>query len=473
MSAITEKLMSVFDNVYKELSKWDMRNATSDNPVAGLTFLVFLKHISDNKEALGLEYPEKLSFDYLVLLYGEKISSDELIHYISDIEQQLGYNNGILASFVREIDLLKLTLQFKRFLEIINTLDFKITVDNQYEVYDALVSYISLQSRKEIRFAGEYITDVNLSKLMAKIANVNTDMSVYDFACGYSISLSEAVRGKNAVIYAQDINKISAAVSIMILTIAMNKNVIVQCNNSITSPLTINYERGNNKFDRVISAPPFGLRTTSMDERIQSVQLEMAFEYGLSYKLTGDLVFARHLLATLKDDGIGILLMPVGALFRGGSEGKIREQMIKDNYIDAVIELPTGIIANTGVKTALVVFKKNRKNKDVYILDASRDAAKEYVERVGRVGNKISDYGVNAIGELVSKRKEVEGLSRLVSSEEIIDNSVNLCAGAYLQLYVENLLEVQDIEELKERNVVLHKKFEHLEKRFNEIIERL
>ena len=89
--------------------------------------------------------------------------------------------------------------------------------------------------------------------------------------------------------------------------------------------------------------------------------------------------------------------MPMGALFRGGTEEKIRANMIRDNYIYAIIELPLGIIAGTGVKTALIVFGKGRQQKDIYLLDASREAAKEFIEASGRAGTRITDYGVKEI----------------------------------------------------------------------------
>jgi len=466
-----DNLMSVLDFAYRELCKWNMRSAANDNPVAALTLFVFLKYVSDNKAELKLEYKEKYNFDYLVLLFGEKIEHHELVSHISSIEKQLGFDNRILESFANGLSLKKFNRQTTEILQALNTLDLK-TQNSSNLVYDSLVSYISMQSKKELRFAGEFVTDVNLSRLMAKLADIKDGMSVYDFAAGYGISLSEATKNKDTRVAAQDITKVCAAVSIMLLTMSGNYGVEVRCDDSILNPLTLGID-SNITFDRVISAPPFRLRRSAEDAIIKSEQQANAFEYGLAYKLTGDLVFARHLLASLNENGIGILLMPMGSLFKSGMEEKIREQMIEDNYIDAVIELPDGIVAGTNIKTALVIFKKNRSNQDIYIIDLARDRAKDYVERISRVGTSISEKGIFIVSQLIMERKEVEGLSRIVDKSEIIENGSNLCPGVYLKQSISETIEVQDIILLLKKNEILKKELLQLDKKFIEVLEKI
>lgn len=471
MTKNNDKIMKVLDFAYRELCKWDMRSTTNDNPVAALTYFVFLKYISDNKEALKLVYEEKYNFDYFVLLFGEKIQHDELVSHVASIEKQLGFKYGILESFVDGFDLKKFNRQTTEILEAINSLDLKVDDENN-SIYDSLVSYISMQSKKELRFTGEFTTDVNLSRFMGVIADINDGMSVYDFAAGYSISLCQATKNKDVKVSAQDITKVCAAVSIMMLTINGKQGAEVRCDDSISNPLTLGSDK-NITFDRVISAPPFGLRRSDSDSIIQSGQQANAFEYGLAYKLTGDSVFARHLLASLNENGIGILHMPMVSLFRSGMEEKIRKQMIEDNYIDAVIELPTGIVAGSGVKSAIVVFRKNRNYKDIYMIDLSRETAKDYIERVGRVGSSITEEGICEVTKLIIERKEMAGLSRLVDKAEIFEKGTNLCPGVYLQQSIRNSIEVHDITDLLKKNEILQNKLLHLNKRFTESLEKL
>lgn len=363
-----EEITSVLAQMYNTLSKWEIRSVALDNPSVVVVFFSFLKYISLYKEELKLSYPEKYDIDFLTLLYGQKITQEEFIAHIADLEEQLGFDKGILKSFITDLQLLSLENETKELLDMINKVEIK--ADEQYVLYTAVAEYLSIQSRNDMRFASEYITDNKLAKLMGELIEVQDGMTVYDPATGYSILLSEATQRKDVLVYAQDINRLSAAVSIMLLVMSGQKKVIVGCDDTITHPLT--FELDNKKFDRVLSIPPFGLRIGKEMAIIKSGQQADAFDYGLAYKLSGELVFARHLIASLKEDGVGLLLVPMSTLFKGGNEGKIREQMIKDNYIDTVIEMPVGILPNTNVKTALVLFKKGRKENDIYFMDLSK-----------------------------------------------------------------------------------------------------
>ena len=467
MNSKNENIMQVFDVVYSELCKWNLRNTVNDNPMAALAFLTFLKFISDNKETLHLEYPEKYNFDYLTLLFQQKINQGDLVDFVSHVEKQLGYENKILASYVAGLDLMNVREQVADLLEHLNRLD----LSEPMVAYDSLVNFISIQSRKEIRFAGESITDLGLAKLMAKITDVEDGMHFYDFACGYGISATQSVKDKNVTVYVQDINKISAAVSTILIILSGARNAEVRCGDSIKDPINLAYPY-KDAFERISVVPPFGIRISDREIHFNN-ELASAYQYFHDFKLSGEFLFARHLLASLTKEGVGVILLPVGALFRGGNEEKIRRQMVDDNYIDAVIEFPIGVIPGTAVKVALVIFKKHRNSKDIYILDLSKEAAKEYFEKVSKTGLTITESGIEAISEMLKNRLEVNGLSRSLNKEEILDNQYNLCAGVYMHESIDTAIQVEDITSFVKRNEVLYDKLAHLNMRFNEIIERL
>ena len=466
-----KELMNGFDRAYAELCKWDMRSITNDNPSAALVYLVFLKYTSDNKERLGLEFFEKYNFDYLVLLFKDKIEHNELVNHVASIEKQLGFENGIMESFANDIDLKKFSEQTTIVLEILNALDLSEDEGNT-TVYDTLSAYLSLQSKRELRFANNHITDINLAKLMAKLTEIDDNMTLYDFASGYGFTLAETAKGKDVQVFAQDIDKESAAVSIMLMTMIGKSGAKVCCDDSITNPLTAD-SNINTTFDRVISVPPFGIRLTGENATLKSGKQANAFEYGLGYRLNGDLVFARHTLASLSSNGIGVLMLPSGVLFRSGVDKEIRSRMIEDNYIDAVIEMPSGIVAGTRIETSLIIFRKSRKNEDIYMLDLTKDQAKDYVESAGRTGIAITGEGIDAISNLVLKRKEVEGLSRLVERREILKNDANLCAGVYIEQPIEDSIEVEDITGILEESSKLYRELLDLDNRYNEVVREL
>lgn len=464
------ELSQALNFVYRELSKWNLRSAANDNPAAALVFFCFLKYVSDNKQLLQLEFDEKYNFDYLCVLFGERLDKNDLVAHISHIERQLGHSNGILESYANSINLNSFSRQNTQIMDALNSVDMSDS-DNTHYVYEALASYFSVTVKKEIRFSGESVTEQNLAKLMAEIANPRYG-SIYDFAVGYGILTAESAKGKDIHVYAQDIDKTCAAVTIMILTMVGCLSSTVLCNDTITHPL-YSAHRGMEAFDVVLSTPPFGLRLSPQDATFQNGGQTDAYEYGLEFKLNGDLSFSRHLLVSLKQGGVGVIQVPMGALFRGGSEERIRANMLRDNYIDAVIELPVGIVAATSAKTALIVFKKGRQQRDIYMLDASREAAKDFIEATSRASVRITDYGVKEISQMVLCRSEVDGLSARITQDEIRAKNYNLSAGVYLQKSIEDVVIVDDIDALQKNNTLLMAELQHLDTRLNEAIERI
>lgn len=86
-----------------------------------------------------------------------------------------------------------------------------------------------------------------------------------------------------------------------------------------------------------------------------------------------------HNLYHIKPDGIMTIVLPHGVLFRGGEEGKIRQNLIEKNHIDAIIGLPANIFFGTGIPTIIMVLKKNRPDTDILFIDASKG-----FEKVGK-----------------------------------------------------------------------------------------
>lgn len=96
------------------------------------------------------------------------------------------------------------------------------------------------------------------------------------------------------------------------------------------------------------------------------------------------------------------IVLPHGVLFRGAAEGKIRQALIEKNYLDTVIGLPANLFYGTSIPTTILVFKKNRTQKDVLFIDASNDFEK------GKNQNKLTDNNIDKIIGTFKARKDVE-----------------------------------------------------------------
>ena len=134
-----------------------------------------------------------------------------------------------------------------------------------------------------------------------------------------------------------------------------------------------------------------------------------------------------HDLYHIRNDGIVTIVLPHGVLFRGGEEGTIRKNLIDHNNIDAIIGLPANIFFGTGIPTIIMVLRKNKKDSDVLIIDASKGFEKD-----GK-NNKLRACDIKRIVDAYKERPEkIEKFACRVSRAEIIQNDYNLNIPRYV-----------------------------------------
>ena len=107
-----------------------------------------------------------------------------------------------------------------------------------------------------------------------------------------------------------------------------------------------------------------------------------------------------HDLYHIRNAGIVTIVLPHGVLFRGGEEGTIRKNLIDHNNIDAIIGLPANIFFGTGIPTIIMVLRKNKKDSDVLIIDASKGFEKD-----GK-NNKLRACDIKRIVDAYKERPE-------------------------------------------------------------------
>jgi len=163
------------------------------------------------------------------------------------------------------------------------------------------------------------------------------------------------------------------------------------------------------------------------------MQYPERFKYGFTPD-TGkkaDLMFLQHMVSSLKENGMMATIMPHGVLFRGGQEKVIREGIVKDNIIEAIIGLPAKLFYNTGIPACVVVINKNKppylKDKILFI-----NSDREYGE--GRNQNYLRPEDIEKITTVFNAKKEIPKYSRLVDIKEIEQNDFNL----NIRRYVDN-----------------------------------
>ena len=175
--------------------------------------------------------------------------------------------------------------------------------------------------------------------------------------------------------------------------------------------------------DAVVSNPPYSQAWNPNDKENNP----RFSDYGLAPKGKADYAFLLHDLYHIRNDGIVTIVLPHGVLFRGGEEGTIRKNLIDHNNIDAIIGLPANIFFGTGIPTIIMVLRKNKKDSDVLIIDASKGFEKD-----GK-NNKLRACDIKRIVDAYKERPEkIKKFARRVSRAEIIQNDYNLNIPRYV-----------------------------------------
>lgn len=179
------------------------------------------------------------------------------------------------------------------------------------------------------------------------------------------------------------------------------------------------------EFDVVTMNPPYSAKWSAAEGFKQD---ERFMDYGgkLAPKSKADYAFLLHGFYHLKQTGTMAIVLPHGVLFRGAAEGAIREMLLENGSIYAVIGLPSNMFYNTSIPTCIVVLKKHRNGRDVLFIDASKLYEKEKKQNV------MHEEHINRVLELYSARKTIDKMAYLASFEDIKVNDYNLNIPRYV-----------------------------------------
>ena len=185
------------------------------------------------------------------------------------------------------------------------------------------------------------------------------------------------------------------------------------------------------RFNVVVANPPFSLDKWGADNA--AADRFNRFHRGVPPTSKGDYAFISHMIETTYLDPsqhgrVGVVV-PHGVLFRGGAEGKIRQKLIEENLLDAVIGLPGNLFFGTGIPAALLIFRRDKQDDSVLFIDASRDY------REGTNQNVLRDQDRERILETYRQRASIDGYAYVSTRVEIVENDYNLNISRYVDMY--------------------------------------
>ena len=235
------------------------------------------------------------------------------------------------------------------------------------------------------------------------------------------------------------------------------------------------------KFQVVVANPPFSLdkwdsgfltdvEADSKGKKKMTAELDPyhRFDWGVPPTSKGDYAFVLHMLASLDaENGRMAIVLPHGVLFRGASEGKIRRQLVEMNLLDAVIGLPANLFYGTGIPACILVFKKNRPQRDVLFIDASGEGNFEK----GKNQNILRDTDIARIVSTYEKRETVDKYSYLASLDEIRENDYNLNIPRYVDTFEEE--DPVDIQAVKKNIADIETELAQVQEQMKKYIDEL
>lgn len=297
-------------------------------------------------------------------------------------------------------------------------------------VYEYLIGKFAAGAGKK---AGEFYTPPEVSTLLAKLVAPKPGDRICDPACGSGSLLIRVAKevhddsgrpSKNFSLFGQESNGSTWALCRMNMFLHEQDGARIEWCDTITNPKLVEDDKLM-KFDVVVANPPFSLDKWGAD--FASHDPYSRFWRGIPPKSKGDYAFISHMVETaLADDGRIGVIVPHGVLFRGGSEGLIRQKLIEENLLEAVIGLPANLFFGTGIPAAILIFHKGRKTTDVLFIDASRDYADEKKQTRLRPEDLDKIVGTFQAFETVPK------YAHRATAQEIQDNEYNLNIPRYV-----------------------------------------
>ena len=437
------------------------------------------KRIEEKMKLDRFFLPKKSSFDYIYSVLEQDNLGEEINKALGRIEDANKEKlEGVFSvDFNSESTLGKLNERNKMLRHLIHDfagMDLSDTGDDIIgNSYMYMIERFGADAGKK---AGEFFTVRNVASLVAKLAEPKPGARICDHCCGSGGLLLlageevEKQSSKNYALYGQESTGSTYQLARMNMFLHGKDSARLEWGDTLNNPLLVENDHLM-KFDNIVANPPFSLKKWGAEHA--EADKYKRFWRGVPPKDKGDFAFITHMVETAKPKtGRIAVIVPHGVLFRSGAEGKIREQLIKENIIDAVIGLPAGLFQTTGIPVAVLVIDRSRekgganeKKKDIFFIEASKEF------KANKAQNILAEENIEKIYSTYKKRKDVEKFARSVDLKELEENDFNLNITRYVDTFIEE--EPVDIKANLKELAELEPQLQKLEKQMAEYLKEL
>lgn len=340
--------------------------------------------------------------------------------------------------------------------------------DNAIDAFgDAYEFLMTMYASNAGKSGGEFFTPQEVGELLARIViggreSVN---KVYDPCCGSGGLLLRfgKILGKGGVrngYYGQEINLTTynlARINMFLHDVNFDRFDIA-LGDTLKDPKHWDDE----PFDAIVSNPPYSIKWEGKNDPLNINDPRFSPAGVLAPPSKADLAFTMHMLSWLSAEGTAAIVEFPGVLYRGGAEGKIRDYLVRNNFVDAVIQLPADLFFGTTIATCVLVLKKNKTASDILFIDASG----QFERRDSK--NRLTSENIDRIMGVISARLEEGHFSRLVPIDDVLANDANLSVSSYVDKPDE--CEEIDITELNAEIARIVAREEELRRRIDAIV---
>lgn len=341
------------------------------------------------------------------------------------------------------------------------------------DAYEYLIKEFAADAGKK---GGEFYTPREVEKVIVSILKPHEKDHIYDPTVGSGGFLLEAYDylkqksgekiAKTLYLYGQEQNLATFAIAKINMFLHGLDSADIRRGDTLANPQFLNQQGGLQTFDIVVANPPYSIKDWEWEAfKTKFGRLD---GYDAPPDKNADYAFVLHIIKSMNVNGRAGIVLPHGVLFRGGAEGRIREQILKNDLVEAIIALPSKLFYGTSIPAAVIILNKNKdiqKKNKVLVIDGEKD----YLE--GKNQNSLRPQDINKIVKAYNNYEDTEKFARVVEMKEIEENEYNLNIRQYIDS--SEMEEIIDVKNVREEIKLLKKELVGIDNKVEKFLDEL
>jgi len=342
------------------------------------------------------------------------------------------------------------------------------------DAYEYLIKEFASDAGKK---GGEFYSPREVERVIIEILKPEAKDHIYDMAVGSGGFLLEAYhylkekegeeKARSLYFYGQEINLGTFAIAKINMFLHGLDSADIRRGDTLANPQFLNQHGGLQTFDITVANPPYSIKDWEW-EVFKTNKYGRLEGYDMPPEKNADFAFVLHIIKSMNINGRAGIVLPHGVLFRGGAEGRIREQILKNDLLETVIGLPSKLFYGTGIPATILILNKNKsdaKKGKVLIINAEKD----FLE--GKNQNSLRPQDISKIVKAYDNYSDIEKYARVVDVKEITEKDYNLNISQYIDS--SETEEIIDVKKVWKELDVLEKEKEEISKKVNKFLKDL